>query len=73
MAGLRDRWQDASEIIESCTIITTDANELLKPNHDRMPVILTEDAYGRWLDPTTQNPAALQPLLKPYDPEAMKA
>ena len=72
-AGLWDRWQDASEIIESCTIITTDANELLKPIHERMPVMLPETEYERWLDPTTQNPAALQPLLKPYDAEAMKA
>ncbi len=72
-AGLWDRWQDGSEIIESCTIITTDANALLKPIHDRMPVILPETEYERWLDPGTQNPAALQPLLKPYDSEAMKA
>ncbi|MFQ5546176.1 MAG: SOS response-associated peptidase [Acidiferrobacterales bacterium] len=72
-AGLWDRWQDASEIIESCTIITTDANELLKSLHERMPVILPETEYERWLDPTTQNPAALQPLLKPYNSETMKA
>ena len=71
-AGLWDRWQHGSEIIESCTIITTDANELLKPIHDRMPVILSEDAYERWLDPSTQNAAAFQPLLKPYNSEAMK-
>ncbi len=54
-------------------IITTDANELLKPIHDRMPVILAQDDHERWLDPSTQNPAALQPLLKPYNSEAMKA
>ncbi len=38
-----------------------------------MPVILPETEYERWLDPTTQNPAAFQALLKPYDAEAMKA
>ena len=36
--------------IESCTIITTDANELMKPIHDRMPVILASANYARWLD-----------------------
>jgi putative SOS response-associated peptidase YedK len=71
-AGLWDRWQGESEIIESYTIITTDANELLKSIHDRMPVILPETEYERWLDPTTQNPAAFQPLLKPYNSDAMK-
>ncbi len=72
-AGLWDRWQDGSKIIESCTIITTNANELLKPIHKRMPVILPQTEYERWLDPSTQNPAAFQPLLKPYDSEAMTA
>ncbi len=71
-AGLWDRWQGESEIIESCTIITTDANALLKPIHERMPVILPETEYERWLDPSTQNPAAFQPLLKPYNSDAMK-
>lgn len=71
-AGLWDHWRNGSQIIESCTIITTQANELLKPIHDRMPVILAENAYEHWLDPATQNPAALQPLLQPYESEAMK-
>lgn len=70
-AGLWDHWKNGSEIIESCTIITTKANELLKPIHDRMPVILPENAYEHWLDPGTQNPASLQPLLKSYNSDAM--
>ncbi len=70
-AGLWDRWKNGSAIIESCTIITTEANDVLKPIHDRMPVILPENAYEHWLDPSTQNPAALQPLLKPYNSKAM--
>ena len=37
-----------------------------------MPVILPETEYERWLDPSTQNPAAFQPLLKPYNSEAMQ-
>jgi putative SOS response-associated peptidase YedK len=67
-AGLWEHWQgaDGSEII-SCTILTTEANELMHPLHDRMPVILDPQAYDRWLDPTFQDPAALQPLLRPYE------
>ncbi|MFQ5931167.1 MAG: SOS response-associated peptidase [Nitrospiraceae bacterium] len=70
-AGLWDRWKDGEEVIESCTIITTGANDLLRPIHERMPVILPETDYERWLDRTTQNPAALQALLKPYPSNAM--
>ncbi len=73
-AGLWESWTapDGREI-KSCTIITTDANELLKPIHDRMPVILTGEAEAVWLDPEIQDPALLLPLLKPYSAEEMLA
>ena len=72
-AGLWDTWTSPEgEAIRTCTIITTDPNDLLKPIHDRMPVILTRDAEGVWLDPTIQEPARLLPLLKPYPPEEME-
>lgn len=48
-AGLWDRWEHDGAIIESCTIITTDANDVMKPVHDRMPVILAPDDYLAWL------------------------
>lgn len=49
-AGLWDIWKNPEgECIESCTIITTVANELVKPLHDRMPLIISPDAYGCWL------------------------
>jgi putative SOS response-associated peptidase YedK len=49
-AGLWDIWVNPEgERIESCTIITTVANELVKPLHDRMPLIIAPDAYGHWL------------------------
>jgi putative SOS response-associated peptidase YedK len=51
-AGLWDRWKDpGGKVIESCTILTTQANALLKDMHSRMPVILSPDAYDLWLDP----------------------
>ena len=70
-AGLWERWE-RNEIIESFTIIVTEANELMKPIHDRMPVILDPADYGAWLNAKT--PAAnAQALLCPYASEAMRA
>jgi putative SOS response-associated peptidase YedK len=48
-AGLWERWQE----IESCTIVTTDANEVMAPIHHRMPVILGVSDYEGWLDPNS--------------------
>jgi putative SOS response-associated peptidase YedK len=51
-AGLRERWHDPTgEVLETCTIRTTEANELMRPLHDRMPVILDAAAENLWLDP----------------------
>jgi putative SOS response-associated peptidase YedK len=72
-AGLWDRWAAPDgKMIESCTILTTEANALLKPIHDRMPVILKPDDYDRWLDPGITNPARVADLLKPFDPRLMR-
>ncbi|MBD2209136.1 SOS response-associated peptidase [Calothrix sp. FACHB-156] len=71
-AGLWERWQSSSgEEIASCTILTTAANELLEPIHDRMPVILAPEDYNQWLDPQTQSYEVLEPLLHPYPAAAM--
>lgn len=48
-AGLWDHWEHDGETIESCTIITTEANDVMKPVHNRMPVILDPDGYDTWL------------------------
>jgi len=45
LAGLWERWEKGDEPVESCTILTTDANELMQPIHERMPVILPPDQY----------------------------
>jgi putative SOS response-associated peptidase YedK len=72
-AGLWESWlSPEGEEIKSCTIITTEANELLLPIHDRMPVILTREAEAAWLDPAIQEPTQLLPLLKPYPAEGME-
>ncbi len=63
-AGLLEHWQSAQEDIVSCTIITTEANALARPVHERMPVILAPADYARWLDPDTPLDEA-QALLAP--------
>jgi len=73
-AGLWETWQAPDgEKIDSCTLLTTAANSLLRSVHDRMPVILKPEDYNQWLDPQIQKPEQLQPLLQPYSSEAMVA
>ena len=48
-AGLWERWENNNKIIESCTIITTTANQIMQNIHNRMPVILKPEQYDRWL------------------------
>jgi putative SOS response-associated peptidase YedK len=64
-AGLWEHWRRSELAIDSCTIITTDANELMRPVHDRMPVILQPEDYDLWLDPGVQAREKLEPLLRP--------
>ena len=73
-AGLWENWHapDGSQIL-SCTIITTEPNELMKPIHNRMPVILPKSAYYTWLAQEEADNGTLQQLLKPYPSEEMKA
>lgn len=50
-AGLWEHWEDAHETVYSCTIITTAANSLMLPVHERMPVVLSDKNYREWLNP----------------------
>jgi len=73
-AGLWDRWESPDkDVIETCTILTTTANAVLAPIHDRMPVILPPAEYTRWLDPALLNTDSLAPLFAPFSPEDMLA
>jgi putative SOS response-associated peptidase YedK len=71
-AGLWERWARDGQVLESCTILVTQANEIMAPIHDRMPAILDPAAEARWLDPELTDPAALQPLLVPCPPERLR-
>ena len=73
-AGLWEQWQSSEgEELESCSIIVTDANEIMRPIHDRMPVILAPGDWGAWLETDAKDAGYLQSLLKPYPAEGMEA
>jgi putative SOS response-associated peptidase YedK len=67
-AGLWDVWAKGAAPVESCSIITTTANEATRHLHERMPVILDREHFAAWLDPLTPQPA-LHELLRPCPPE----
>ena len=73
-AGLREHWEGSDgSVIDSCTILTTEPNELLSPIHDRMPVILERRHYDQWLDPEGNDAESLMQLLRAYEPDEMTA
>lgn len=73
-AGLWESWKSpVGRRILSCTIVTTEANDFIAPIHDRMPVILSQDAEPMWLDPDVQDTDALSKLLTPYPSDLMSA
>jgi putative SOS response-associated peptidase YedK len=72
-AGLWERWEKEGQAVESCTIIVTEANDLMRPIHDRMPVILAVEDYDRWLDPKIVDAARLQSFLKPCPSKWLQA
>ena len=70
-AGLWDAWRDPKgEVVRSCAIITTSANELLGPIHDRMPVILPRELESLWLDHDIQD-STLAGILTPHPADEM--
>jgi putative SOS response-associated peptidase YedK len=76
--GLWSSWRDPQalaeegrkvEPLETFTILTTGANDLIRTLHDRMPVIVEPADFALWLDPAVEDPALLVPLLGPLSPE----
>ncbi len=73
-AGLWESWQSPDgEWLRSCAILTTAANAFIEPVHNRMPVILSAETVPLWLDPLTEAPDTLEPLLIPAPPESLDA
>jgi putative SOS response-associated peptidase YedK len=73
-AGLWEHWTDPNSggELQTCTILTTASNQLMKPIHDRMPVILEPADYETWLDPSHYNPGKLEEMLRPYGANKME-
>ena len=72
-AGLWESWRDPQgETVRSCTIVTTEANYLLRPIHERMPVILPRELEEFWLDGDVIDSAALTDVLAPYPEDPME-
>ena len=69
LAGLFERWRsEDGNVLDTCAIVTTEANALLASIHDRMPVIIAPEHYERWLDPAD---ADVADLIAPYPSAAM--
>jgi putative SOS response-associated peptidase YedK len=68
VAGLWERWHQRSDAIDSVAVLTSDANELVAPLHDRMPVIVPHESYDAWL--RSNDPSR---LLAPFPASAMTA
>ena len=71
-AGLWETWKSPEgATIKSFTIVTTEPNQFIKPIHNRMPVILSQETEALWLDPMTEDPETLDKLLAPAPAEYM--
>jgi putative SOS response-associated peptidase YedK len=69
LAGIYERWLPREgEPLDTCTILTTDANELTRAAHHRMPVIIAPEDYARWLDQSEPDP---RDLLRPFQADRM--
>jgi putative SOS response-associated peptidase YedK len=73
LAGVWERWRAPDGgVVRSYAVVTTDANELVAPLHDRMPVVIPPERFAEWLDPETPR-EELKRLLRPYPAERMRA
>jgi putative SOS response-associated peptidase YedK len=74
MAGLWEHWTPpgTQDSVQTFTILTAEANDLMRPLHERMPVVLQEEDLARWLDPTAK-PVDLQALMRPLGDSALDA
>lgn len=72
LAGLWEHWgDDQGNELETFTILTTSANELIGELHDRMPVIIDRENFPAWLDNTTEDTEVARELCRPYPSELM--
>lgn len=73
-AGLWETWKAENDVlVDSCCIITTTANTIMEPIHDRMPVVLTPGQWADWLSPHERQIDKLLSMIRPYNAGAMQA
>lgn len=70
-AGLWDCWKKNEKTMETCTIITTEANPLIRSLHHRMPVLLDKRKEELWLDSNITDREGIKALLQPFDAQKM--
>jgi putative SOS response-associated peptidase YedK len=72
LAGLYETWiSPEQKPVHTCTVITTEPNELMRPIHDRMPVIVPKEQEAAWIDPDNHHQKELLSILKPYPADEM--
>jgi putative SOS response-associated peptidase YedK len=74
LGGIWEYWAvEGVQPVLSCAIIVTDANELVRTLHERMPLIIAREDWNRWLDPELTDPVEIEKLLQPFPAELMRA
>src|SRR2546422_7620450 len=73
LAGITELWRAPDGSVRTVCLITTEPNELMRPIHDRMPVIIPRDSYGTWLDPMNEDTTQLKGLIASYPAARMEA
>lgn len=83
LAGLWNHWKPTAaklndptarqDAFDCFTVVTTEANEVVRPFNDRMPVLIPREHYARWLDPENDNIESLYDLLVPFPASRMRA
>jgi putative SOS response-associated peptidase YedK len=69
MAAVCEEWEGPEGVLATVAVLTTEANEAVRPVHERMPVVVPPTAYAHWLDPEARDAEALAPLLRPCPAE----
>lgn len=72
MAGLWETWESPDGPIETCTICTTNANSLVRPLHNRMPLILPRESIDLWLNPKITDAKKIKSLLQQCPSQALQ-
>lgn len=72
-AGLWDKWQQGDEVLFTCTMLTKDSNEFMKPIHHRMPIMLPKKHEDKWISPYIQDPLDSYHFLRSIETEKLKS